>query len=165
MAFEDKSEAKNIFSGYTILDCKNIVFISEVNPHFDTVWVTDGHCSCSLYSEPYDPVLAAEKLRKKFTKPKYRKKGWSEDRVEREVERILKTSKIEGGLSSLLFQCIQTYTKTIGMCQMHVGWYSGDQNEEGISIYERLDFPINTNIEKANEIYENVLYTFKYQST
>lgn len=161
MAVEDKSKAKILFSGYTIWDCENKYFISKIKPHFETVWVTDGHCSCSLFSEPYDPSLEATKLRKKFSKPKYRKKGWSEARVEREIDRILKTSKKEGGLSSPLFDCIQTYTKEVGICQMHIGWYSGDQNKEGITINESSEFLVNTGARKSNEIHENVLYTFK----
>ena len=159
MAVEDKSKAKLIFAGYDIWGCENKSFISKVNSNFDTLWVTEGQCLCSLFSEPYDPLLAAEKLRKKFSKPKYRKKGWSEARIEREIERIQKTSKKEGGLSSLLFNNIQTYTKEVGICQMHVGWYSGDQNKEGIIINECVDFIVSANVGRAREINENVLYT------
>lgn len=159
MAIKDNAEAKKIFSGYVIYACENKSFRSVMLPEFNSVWVTDGHCSCNFYSEPYDPILAIEKLRKIFSKPKYRKKGWTNDRIEKEIKKILKTThKNDGGLSEPLFNCLQTYTREVGLCQIHIGWYSGDQNNEGLRIEEILELLISNNFNKAIEIKENVLY-------
>ncbi len=112
MAVEDHGEAKTIFSGYNLLGNANKSFNIEAPSGFKALWVTDAHCSCAFYSEPYDPEVEAKKLRKRFSKTKYRKKGWTQERIDREVEYILRIRpKDEGGLSMLLFQCLQKYVK------------------------------------------------------
>ena len=162
MAFEDKIEAKKIFAGYSLWDSENNSFRLEVPSVFNAVWVTDAHCSCDFYSEPYDPIMAAEKIKKRFSKPKYRKKGWSQERIEREVEHILKKPSREvGGLSEPLYHCIKTYIQEIGSCYFHIGWYSGDQNKQGLKINERSEHSISSGSFKASEINEDVLYIFK----
>ena len=161
MAFKNREEAKKIFAGYSLWESENKSFRSEVYSEFETVWVTDAHCSCHFYSEPYDSIMEAEKLRKKFSKPKYRKKGWSQERIEREIEHILKKpSKENGGLSEPLFYCIKTYTKEIGHCYFHIGWYSGNQNMQALKIEARSERSISSDTFKASEIDEDVLYTF-----
>lgn len=125
VAVEDSEEAKKIFAGYSVWENENKSFKSEVPSHFDTFWLTDGHCSCDFYFDSYNPEEEAKKLRKKFSKAKYKKKGWSQERIERGIEHILSKPKEEGGLSKLLFSCIQSYTKKVGSCYFHVGWYRG----------------------------------------
>jgi len=165
IAIEDVDEAKRFFAGYTVWENENKSFKSEVPPQYGTLWVTDGHCSCDFYSDPYNPESEAQKLRKRFSKPKYKKKGWSEERIESEVKKILSKPKQEGGLSSLLYSCIQNYTKAIGCCYFHVGWYDGDQTKQGLNIVERSNVPINSSSVNASNISENVLYKFTKQST
>ena len=161
MAVEDKGKAKRIFVGYNLWDNENKSFKTEVAAEFDKLWVTDAHCSCAFYSEPYDPEVEVEKLKKRFSKPKYRKKGWTQERIDREVERILRIkSKDEGGLSKPLFHCLQNYVKEIGSCYFHIGWYSGDQTKQGLKIDEYSKVSISSGSINASEIYENVLYTF-----
>ena len=161
IAVEDANEAKKIFAGYTVWDNENKSFKSEVPQQYNTLWVTDGHCSCDFYSDPYDPEKEANKLRRRFSKPKYKKKGWSKERVEREVEQILNKPKKEGGLSALLFSCIQTYTNNIGSCYFHVGWYNGDQTKQGLNITEHSKVSISNDSFNSNSVNENVLYKFK----
>lgn len=160
MAVEDVAEAKRTFAGYVLWGNENKSFKSEVPAKFETLWVTDGHCSCGFYSKPYDPEVEKEKLSKRFSKPKYRKKGWSPERIEREVEYILKKPKAEGGLSGPLFSCLQSYTSEVGCCYFHMCWYSGDQDKQGLRIDGRLKVSINSGAVGATEIHENVLYIF-----
>jgi hypothetical protein len=160
IAVENVEEAKRLFAGYTVWANENKSFKSELPPQFGTLWVTDGHCSCDFYSDPYDPENEAQKLRKRFSKLKYKKKGWSEERIEREVKQILGKPKQEGGLSSLLFSCIQHYTKNIGSCYFHVGWYDGDQTKQGLRIVDYANVSINSGSVNASDIDEDVLYKF-----
>ena len=160
IAVEDPEEAKRIFPGYTVWDNENKSFKSKVPQKYKALWVTDGHCSCDYYSDPYDPENEAQKLKKRFSKPKYKKKGWSEERIEREIKHILSKPKEEGGLSSLLFLCIQNYTKTVGSCYFHVGWYNGDQTKQGLDINERTKVSLSAGPFKSNDVNENVLYEF-----
>ena len=160
MAVEDVAEARRIFAGYVLSGNENKLFKSEVPAKFETLWVTDGHCSCGFYSKPYDPEVEKEKLIKRFSKPKYRKKGWSPERIEREAETILKKPKMEGGLSQPLFSWLQSYTSEVGCCYFHMGWYSGDPDKQGLRIDERLRVSIGSGADGAAEIYENVLYEF-----
>ncbi len=161
IAVEDEREAKRIFGGYSLWKNDNKSFISEVDTKFKTLWVTDGQCSCNLYSYPYDPVAEAEKYRKKFSRSKYRKKGWTEEKIEREVKFILnRKSKDKGGLSESLFYSLHHYVKEVGCCYFHLGWYSGDQNRQGINIHERPEIRLSSGSVEASEISEDVLYKF-----
>lgn len=160
IAVEDKEAAKRIFVGYSIEKNENIWFKREVPENFDTLWVTDTHCSCAFYSEPYDPDLEAEKIKKKFCKPKYKKRGWTEERIHREVAQILNRPKIRGGLSESLFHCLRLFTKESGHCYFHIGWYTGDQTKQRLTIEERIGLEIASEKFDANDIYENMIYTF-----
>jgi len=161
IAVEDEPEAKRLFGGYSLWKNENKSFISAVDIKFKTLWVTDGHCSCDLYSYPYDPIAEAEKYRKKFSKSKYRKKGWTSDKVEREVEFILsRKSREKGGLSDSLFFSLQNYVKVIGRCYFHLGWYTGDQNKQGINILESSEKCLSSGSVESSEIKEDVLYKF-----
>ncbi len=160
IAVEDTKHAKRIFAGYTVWENENKSFKTEIPLKFSAPWLTDGHCSCDLFSNPYDPENEAQKLRKRFSKPKYKKKGWSQERIEREIENILKKPKEKGGLSTILFSCIQSYTKEVGSCYFHIGWYSGDQTKQGLNIIERSKVSVESGLFNANNIEENVLYQF-----
>jgi len=160
IAVEDTVEAKRYFAGYSVWDNDNKSFKSEVPSHYNALWVTNGHCSCDLYSNPSDPDKEAEKLRKRFSKPKYKKKGWSQERIDREINHILKKPKNEGGLSAMLFSCIHNYTNEIGSCFFHVGWYNGDQTKQGLNIVKRAKLSIERDSFNANNVNENVLYEF-----
>jgi hypothetical protein len=160
IAVEDTEVAKSIFAGYNVWDNENKSFKSEIPPQYHPLWVTDGHCSCGFYSEPYDPEYESQKLRKKFSKPKYKKKGWSQERIEREIEHIMRKQKEKGGLSSLLFSCIEAYTKNAGSCYFHIGWYSGDQTKQGLNIADRKKVTLSSGSITESEVNENTLYEF-----
>ncbi len=160
IAVEDLKEAKRIFAGYQVWENENKSFKSEVPQHYHSLWVTDGLCSCDLYSEPYDPEIKAQKLRKRFSKSKYKKKGWSQERIEKEIEHILNRPIKKGGLSAPLFSCIESYTKSSGSCYFHVGWYSGDQTKQGLSIFEQKNVSLSGETFNECEVNENTLYIF-----
>ncbi len=160
IAVENSKEAISIFAGYEVWENENKSFKFEVPINCHALWVTDGHCSCDLYSEAYDPEVEAQKLRKRFSKPKYKKKGWSQERIEREIKHILNRPIKKGGLSMPLFSCIQRYTKNTGNCYFHVGWYSGDQTKQGLSIFERKNISLSGGAFTESEVKENTLYKF-----
>ena len=160
IAVEDSKEAKSIFAGYQVWENENKSFKSEVPPHYHSFWVTDGHCSCDLYSEPFDPDIEAQKLRKRFSKSKYKKKGWSQERIDKEINYILNRPVKKGGLSKLLFSCIESYTKSSGSCYFHIGWYSGDQTKQGINIFEQKYVSLSDGAFNEGEVNENILYKF-----
>ena len=110
--------------------------------------------------EPYDPKSEAEKLIKKVSKPKYKKKGWSKEKIEREVAQLLGRPKAGGGLSKPLFECVRVYAKTCGDCYWHIGWDAGDQTKEGVRIIDRVGFEVGSDSVEAEDIDENILYRF-----
>lgn len=156
---ENVAEAKKIFADYTVWGNTNKSFISEIPTKHKMLWVTDEQCSCAFYSIPYDPEKDAEKLKKKFSKPKYRKK-WTAERIDREVKEILSRTKQNGGLNFHLFSCVQNYSINFGNCYLHVGWYDGDQTKDDIKIEDRVSVAINLSELTANDICENILYKF-----
>lgn len=160
IAVKDAGEAKNIFAGYQVWENQNSSFSSEIPPEYYPLWVTDGLCSCDFYSDPYNPEYEAQKLKKKFSKPKYKKKGWSHERIEREIENILSKPFAKGGLSLPLFICIKKYTKSSGNCYFHVGWFNGDQTKQGLNIVERKKVSVSAGEFEENEVNENTLYEF-----
>lgn len=160
IAVEDAEEAKKIFAGYSVWDNENKSFKPEIPSQYHLFWVTDGHCSCGFYSDPYDPEYESRKLRKKYSKQKYKKKGWSQERIEREIEHIMSKPKEKGGLSPLLFSCIEAYIKSKGSCYFHIGRYSGDQTKQGPNITDRKKVSVSSGAIAENEVNENTLYEF-----
>lgn len=160
IAVEDVEEAKRIFAGYQVWENENKSFSLEIPLEYHALWVTDGHCSCGFYSEPYNPEQEAQKLRKRFSKPKYKKKGWSQERIEKEIENILRKPNAKGGLSAPLFASIENYTKHSGSCYFHVGWFSGDQIKQGLNIVERIKVTVGGGLFNENDVKEDTLYEF-----
>ena len=160
IAVEDKDAAKRIFAGYSLSENENPSFKKEIPEHYQALWVTDSLCSCAFYMEPYDPKSEAEKLIKKVSKPKYKKKGWSKEKIEREVAQLLGRPKAGGGLSKPLFECVRVYAKTCGDCYWHIGRYAGDQTKEGVRIMDRVVVELGSDSVEAEDIDENVLYRF-----
>ncbi len=161
IAVKEENQAKLIFTGYSLWSNQNKSFGREVPNDFEKLWVTDAYCSCAYYTDPFDPEMEAEKLRKKLSKPKYKKKGWTAERVEREVEKILTKKSNAGGLSEPLYDNLRKYVSEVGSCYFHVGWYTGDQSKQRININERLSLNMASGSILASEINEDVLYTFK----
>lgn len=160
IAVEDVEKVKKVFAGYRVWENENKSFKSEIPAQYHPLWVTDGHCSCDFYADPFNPENEAQKLRKRFSKSKYKKKGWSQERIEREIGHILNKPIQKGGLSTPLFSCIESYTKSTGSCYFHIGWYSGDQTKQGLNITERKKVSVTGEAITENEVNENILYEF-----
>jgi hypothetical protein len=70
---------------YSIVKTANPSLLKMLPENFKAYVVITGMCSCNLYSKPQDPEIEAEKIRKKYRKPKFRKEGWSEAKIERAI--------------------------------------------------------------------------------
>ena len=99
--------------------------------------VPDGHCACNLFSAPEDdkPNNLAEKLRAKYAKPKYKKLGWSEQKIVRVVaEQLAEPTNYFSGLREDLRWQLCDLTRDTKEIHLLVHFDSGNIESEPVSI-------------------------------
>lgn len=160
-ATQDLSKCKKHFSGYYILPAKNNSLNSFLPAGFQSFWITSGMCACDLYSQPYDPDTEIEKIRKKYSKPKYKKRGWTTEEINQKIEAIIKKkAKINGGLSEALFQDISSFAQKNGVFFLYIKWFQGDIETENISIKQIKKINFQSGDCTNEDIRENTLFEF-----
>ena len=100
--------------------------------------VTSGGCSCDLFSEEpeeYEHDRRINKLRKK-----YKRKGWSESKIERSLSQAksaAQTPKTVGLRDDVRYYLSDVFNQ-INEMRIVVHWYNGDVETEKISISKKL---------------------------
>ena len=98
-------------------------------------YVTSGMCSCGLFQTPEDPQRSIDKIRQKYQKHKYKKRGWSEAKIERAVQDKIRTMKHgPGGLRPTLRHKLRDFVQSTDSLYIVVHWYSAEIDEESIPI-------------------------------
>jgi hypothetical protein len=157
LAVKEKQPVYEALSGYFLSDNTNTTLVNAVPGGYTWLWITDGHCSCGFYTPILDIDKEITKIRKKYSKPKYRKKGWNEKRINEKIEGIKKKCR-SSGLSEPLYKALRNYLITHRKCFFFIGWISGDPNEEPFSITGVENFEISGESFNQSDIKENLLY-------
>jgi hypothetical protein len=92
-AIENTKKAALFFSKFECSKNLNTSFNERLPPKYSSFWLTLGECSCHFYSNVYNKEEEYQQLKKKFSASKYKKKGWSEKRIEKEIILIQNKSK------------------------------------------------------------------------
>ncbi len=135
--------------GFSASKCGN----RSVHRVFDVAvaayWIMDGMCACGLFQTPRDRVAQdiearAEKIRRKYRLPRYRKRGWTEEKIEEAVTELRERHRrgargeddeIHIGLSRVLAKDFGDLAREAGWAAFLVHWFRGDVNDEDLSAF------------------------------
>lgn len=118
-------------SGMAVWQCENKSIMAHLPPECHGYVVTTGMCSCDIYHwVSKDPEEEIQKLREK-----YRKKGWSKNKIDRAVEEATaaRTTK-SSGLRADTREAISRVAASCGVVHVFVHFYSGDQTTEEVPV-------------------------------
>ena len=137
IASRDLDSVKSMLTGYTIYPAENASLRRLLPENYAWSWLTDGHCACSLHIEPYDVDAEIAKIRSKYSKPKFRKRGWNERRIEDKIAGLKKTRVTDtGGLASGLLDSFFEVVRAKADLHFVINFFSGDQNKETVSVFK-----------------------------
>lgn len=116
---------------YAISRSNNPYLLDLLPDDFRAYEVINGACSCELYCRPLDPQGTAHKIRTKYRKRKFRKRGWTDDRIEREVAAtIASVTRQRSGLSRSLRNALCDIVEATNRLFLLVHWYGSDVDTE-----------------------------------
>lgn len=115
---------------FTVSPIDNPSILSNLKPGQVAFVVTDGMCSCSLYTRTYALEDTEEKVRRKYSK--YKKHGWTEAKINRAIADSLSRPKPDFlGLRSDLRSQLADLASEAGRVFLVVHYYSdGTETEE-----------------------------------
>lgn len=120
-------------SSFRLSRSKNASIISNLQPNDAAFELTDGMCSCGLYASTDGGEDSAEKIRRKYSKPKYKKRGWTEVKIERAIaDSLLKPKKEFSGLRPDLRSQLAGLASQTGRLALVVHYYSGAIDTEEV---------------------------------
>jgi hypothetical protein len=119
--------------GFALNLVQNQSVLAQLPPDFRTYHLTSGMCSCDLYrrhsKRAEDPS--------EFLRRKYRKKGWSDSRIERAVEQSSKHAKHKKpfvGLRPDAATIVGELARKTGRVAVIAHFYHGDTEQEAIRL-------------------------------
>ncbi len=130
----------NIPRGLSIFECSNPSIIEYLPKDYSLYYLITGMCSCDLFSEENNEE-DIQKTEKKLIK-KYRKKGWSENKIKRAITQSLShatSNKSKAGLRDDAKMFLADIATKAGNIKIIVHMYSGDQNAERFDIQEGIE--------------------------
>jgi len=118
-------------SDMAVWQCENKNIMVHLPSECHGYVVTTGMCSCDIYQwANKDPEEDIKKL-----KEKYRKKGWSKNKINRAVEEATAArSTKSSGLRADAREAISRVAVSFGVVHVFVHFYSGDQTTEEVTI-------------------------------
>jgi hypothetical protein len=114
-----------------VWQCENKNIMAHLPPESHGYVVTTGMCSCDIYHwSNNDPEEEIKRL-----KEKYRRKGWSKNKIDRAVEEATAArSTKSSGLRADIREAISSVAASFGVVHVFVHFYSGDQTTEKVTI-------------------------------
>jgi hypothetical protein len=141
VAVDEKHEStlkQKLRSSFTLTRSENSSIASYLKSHDVPFLVTNGMCACDLFAKPHLIVNREEKLRQKYSKPKYKKLGWSEAKIERAIADSLSApAKDFSGLREDLRWSLCDLVSETKRAIIVVHFYSGNVETEEVPITEK----------------------------
>ena len=141
---------EKLSKNYEIQRTDNPSFCEQLGPDGSVYTITKDGCSCSLYNWIDLPEW------NKTEKNKRRKKGWSEAKINRSIEQMIKNSQF--GVHEGLIREISSILQKIKILTFTVHWYDDDVEKEVIYFSEKSNLSIGDLINKPTEIRPDVFY-------
>ena len=141
IAVDEKHESllkQKLRSSFRLAPSNNPSIVSYLEPTDRAFTLTKGMCSCDLYRRPNLAEDQEGKLRRKYSKPKYRKRGWTESRIDRVIaDRLTKPVKDFSGLRSDVWLQLCELAKETGRVSLIIHFYSGRTETENVPIQDK----------------------------
>ena len=90
---------------------------------------TSGGCSCDFYRVPFDDSDDSARRVKK-----YKKKGWSDAKIQRALDGRKESQHETAGLREDIFELVIGLARESGEVRLALHWYSGDVETERFSL-------------------------------
>jgi hypothetical protein len=140
IAVDEKHEStlrQKLRSSYTLSRSDNPSIRGNLKPQDVLFVIASGMCACDLFSRPQmvESENREERLRRKYSKPKYKKLGWTEARIERVIADSLSkpTNEFSGLRADLRWQLCDL-AEDVGRVSIVVHFYSGDTETDEVPI-------------------------------
>lgn len=141
IAVDEKHEStlkQKLRSSFRLSRSENPSIKARLKPQDVSFAMTDGMCACDLFRKPQqlESENREEKLRRKYSKPKYKKLGWTEAKIERAIANILSkpTNEVSSGLRADLRWQLCDLVADVGRVSILVHFYSGDTETDEVLI-------------------------------
>jgi hypothetical protein len=141
VAVDGKHEStlkQKLRSSFTLLPSENPSIASYLKPQDISFLITNGMCACDLFAKSHLIENSEEKLRQKYSKPKYKKLGWTEAKIERAItDSLSKPSKDFSGLREDLRWSLCDLVSETKRAVIMIHFYSGNVETEEVPITEK----------------------------
>lgn len=135
-----------------------------VGKEFALFSITDGGCSCNLYSSGSTENRSAK--RQRSLRQKYERLGWSTEKIERALSSSSDALEQRGGASAgglrhdvaALFADLARRTERVKLIVNH---FHGSFVDEPVSASSRVDLSVHELTERPEQIEANVVYTIR----
>ena len=140
IAVDEKHEStlkQKLRSSFRLSPSENPYIKARLKPQDVSFVMADGMCACGLFRQPQlvENEDREEKLRLKYSKPKYKKLGWTEAKIERAIADILSKPANEfSGLRADLRWQLCDLVADVGRVLILVHFYSGDTETDEVQI-------------------------------
>ena len=140
IAVDEKHESavkRNLRSSFTLSRSENPSIRDHLKPQDISFIIAEGMCACDLFSRPQvgQSESREEKLRRKYSKPKYKKLGWTAAKIERAIADSLATPTNDfTGLRADLRLQLCDLVSEVGRLSLVVHFYSGNPETDEVPI-------------------------------
>lgn len=123
---------------YSVIQTGNPTFARFLPKLFRSFLITQGMCSCGLYSKPGNYENTYENIKKKIEKKMLKKKGiWSDAKIERAIKESISALKTnESGLNKALVNSLSKIVDKTDHMFLLIHWYSNNVENEHIEALE-----------------------------
>ena len=140
IAVDEKHESavkRKLRSSFTLSRSENPYIRTHLKPHDISFIIAEGMCACDLFSRPQvtESESREEKLRQKYSKPKYKKLGWTAAKIERAIADNLSrpTDDFVGLRKDLRWQ-LGDLVSEVGRLSLVVHFYRGNPETDEVPI-------------------------------
>ncbi|MEP6902711.1 MAG: hypothetical protein ABJA66_13245 [Actinomycetota bacterium] len=133
----------------------NAFFKQNFGNNFVSIDITDGHCSCSIY-----PILLTSEAEIETEEliDKYRKKGWSENKIHRAID---DKKKSENKDVINLREILAHLFEQVGSFWLFAHQYKSLVENEPLKSMNPKDLRVSELLDNKNEVPEDVIVKIK----
>ena len=126
-------------SSFTLFRSENPSIKDNLKPQEVSFVIASGMCACDLFRpRMIENENEEERLRRKYAKPKYKKLGWTEAKIERVIaDSLSKPVNDFSGLRADLRWQLCDLVADVRRVSIVVHFYSGDTETEEVPIREK----------------------------
>lgn len=138
IAVNEKHEStlkQKLHSSFTLMPSENPHLAICFKSQDISFVITNGMCSCDLFTKQHLIENSEENLRRKYSKSKYKKLGWTKAKIERAIaDSLSRATKDFSGLRADLRRSLCDLVSETKRATLVIHFYSGNVETEEIPI-------------------------------